>query len=58
MSNEEAYFTPKGWECPKCGRVYSPTTPMCFYCSNKDVRTTFTSTAHTGWTPPYPEGSH
>lgn len=22
----------QGWECPKCGRVYSPTTPMCFYC--------------------------
>ena len=24
----------KGWECPKCGRVYSPITPMCMYCSN------------------------
>lgn len=22
----------KGWQCPICGRVYSPTTPMCFYC--------------------------
>ena len=22
----------QGWECPKCGRVYSPTTPMCFHC--------------------------
>lgn len=22
----------KGWECPKCGRVYSPTTSMCRYC--------------------------
>ena len=22
----------RGWECPKCGRVFSPTTSMCFYC--------------------------
>jgi len=28
---------PQGWRCPECGRVYSPTTPMCFYCSNKEV---------------------
>jgi len=27
---------PEGWRCPECGRVYSPTTPMCFYCSNKE----------------------
>lgn len=24
----------QGWVCPKCGRVYSPTTPMCYYCGN------------------------
>ena len=23
---------PQGWECPKCGRVYSPSTTMCFTC--------------------------
>ena len=28
---------PQGWRCPECGRVYSPTTPMCFYCSNKEA---------------------
>ena len=22
----------QGWECPKCGRIYSPTTPMCLHC--------------------------
>lgn len=26
----------KGWECPKCGGVYSPTTPQCFHCKPKD----------------------
>lgn len=28
---------PQGWRCPGCGRYYSPTTPMCFYCGNKEV---------------------
>lgn len=31
-------FYQQGWECPKCGRVYSPTTVMCFYCRNFDGR--------------------
>ena len=22
----------QGWVCPKCGRVYSPSTPMCYNC--------------------------
>ena len=22
----------RGWECPKCRRVYSPTTQMCLFC--------------------------
>lgn len=25
----------QGWECPKCGRIYSPTTPMCSHCPQK-----------------------
>ena len=25
-------FIPQGWECPKCKRVYSPTTTMCAQC--------------------------
>lgn len=25
-----------GWICPKCGRVYSPFTHMCYYCKNND----------------------
>lgn len=36
------FFTPQGWQCPICKRVYSPTTPMCYYCgdSNTILRTT------------------
>lgn len=34
---------PQGWQCPICGRVYSPMTPMCFYCNTGEVGT-FSST--------------
>lgn len=34
----------QGWQCPICGRVYSPTTTMCFYCGNE---TQTTSTVYT-----------
>lgn len=38
---------PQGWQCPICKRVYSPTTPMCYYCGGESVTTsssTFTFT--------------
>ena len=40
------YCPPQGWQCPICKRVYSPTTPMCYYCGNVEVKTsnTFTTT--------------
>ena len=33
-------FAQQGWQCPICKRVYSPTTPMCWYCGNGEVETT------------------
>lgn len=33
-------FGQQGWICPKCGRVYSPFTPMCLYCCNEKTNTT------------------
>lgn len=36
--------TPQGWVCPKCGRVYSPMTPMCFYCGGEQASTISTGT--------------
>ena len=34
----------QGWQCPICGRIYSPTTMMCLYCGNREesVSTTYT----------------
>lgn len=28
-----------GWECPKCGRVYAPSTPQCYSCPPQVVTT-------------------
>jgi hypothetical protein len=36
-------FTNQGWECPKCGRVYSPYTHMCPYCGPKHSHETVTT---------------
>lgn len=29
----------KGWECPKCNAVMSPSFPTCFYCKPVEVST-------------------
>ena len=39
---------PQGWICPKCGRVYSPTTIMCICCGGIEV--TDHTTASIDWT--------
>ena len=40
-------FFEKGWECPKCGAVMSPTTSVCVNCRGVTTKTTVT----TGITP-------
>jgi len=35
---------PQGWRCPGCGRYYSPTTSMCFYCGGNQKTWTAPST--------------
>ena len=39
-------FVQQGWQCPLCGRVYSPMTPMCFTCNNQK---TVLSTGSSGY---------
>jgi hypothetical protein len=39
-------FIPQGWECPKCKRVYSPTTMMCIACPNLTQGSTGSSTTY------------
>ena len=28
---------PVGWQCPVCKRIYSPYTPMCYYCGGEET---------------------
>lgn len=38
MYLQHNYHRPlEGWRCPVCGRVYSPTTSMCFFCNGNDT---------------------
>lgn len=34
------WWSQKGWECPKCGRCYSPTTNMCPFCGKIESKAT------------------
>lgn len=43
-------FAQQGWQCPICKRVYSPTTPWCYYCGGESK--TWTDTSTSGDTPP------
>ncbi len=40
-------FIPQGWECPKCKRVYSPTTSMCSHCPQNATSVTTSGTTLT-----------
>lgn len=37
-------FIRQGWQCPICQTVYSPDTPVCFYCNPNLVKTKTTTT--------------
>ena len=37
-------YAPQGWQCPICKRVYSPLTPMCWYCGEAGATKTYTTT--------------
>lgn len=40
MSNwDHSMFAPQGWVCPVCMRVYSPSTPMCYFCGRIETVT-------------------
>ena len=41
----------QGWQCPRCGNVMSPYTPVCLYCNtdHKTNATTSTSTTTSIW---------
>lgn len=57
MNIEFEGFAQQGWQCPICKRVYSPFTPMCWYCGN-GKQTTVTSTGtdiNPGYIPPINE---
>ena len=42
--NDNIFIAQQGWQCPICKTVYSPTTPMCFYCGMAGMSKTSTST--------------
>ena len=43
-------FVRQGWQCPICGRVYSPDTMMCPYCGdNNTITTTITCNGGNIW---------
>lgn len=57
MNIEFEGFAQQGWQCPICKRVYSPFTPMCWYCGNGE-QITVTSTGtdiNPGYMPPINE---
>ena len=48
MSDISIQFgTNRGWECPKCGRVYAPWMSSCAYCGVDNNVCTWTTNVQT-----------
>ena len=47
-------FVAQGWQCPVCGRVYSPSTPWCYFCGNYETKATTTASIEISSDPPNP----
>ncbi len=39
---QDEILVQQGWQCPICKRVYSPITPMCYYCGQGSNTSTTT----------------
>lgn len=49
IDEQKHFFMPnKGWECPKCSAVMSPSYPTCFYCRPQE-QVTITSIRGPVW---------
>lgn len=44
MENLNYSGAQQGWQCPICKTVYSPFTPMCYYCGEAGMTKTSTGT--------------
>ena len=49
MNDYMNVWVQQGWQCPICGRVYSPTTTMCQYCFNEEKTNFSTGTFRVEW---------
>ena len=54
MNLDYQSFVPQGWQCPVCKRVYSPSTPWCYFCWNQETTTTTTTSVEINVEPPNP----
>ena len=58
MSDIQIKYTQQGWECPKCGRVYSPYTIMCQFCGAEEITRTYTNPTSNPTSNPTLEGKN